>query len=302
MSHMSAGNQTKVLSIRANEEVQNKFRELTAELGGNQEQTMMRLIQTWEMQESKSLISDRAAEIEQFDSWLSMIENAYLQSLTDNQTLSETVHMQYKAQLESKDKIITELQNKAECMENNATYAQERAEELEQKVSNMEEILEKERNSAFEKSRNQDKMLDDKEKLIASMQKIQQNLQAEMDAMETACKEANETKKELLAVQNKLSVSEESNLKLQSEISTLQKQIEENKADNARRIKDAEEHEKNSLEMQRTQMEVTHAQEIIAIKEEFQKQVNDLREEMRKQVDQYQQKYMELLEKMGIQN
>lgn len=298
---MSAGNPTKVLSIRANEEIQNKFRELTAELGGNQEQTMMRLIQTWEMQTSKSFISDRAAEIEQFDSWLSMIENAYVQSLTDNQILSETIHMQYKAQLESKDKIIAELQEKAEYMGNNATCAQERADELEQKVANMEDILEKERISAYEKSSSQNKMIDDKEKLIASMQKIQQSLQTEVDAMETACKEANETKKELLATKNKLSVSEETNLKLQSEISMLQKQIEENKADNARHIKEAGEHEKNMLEMQRTQMEVTHAQEIMATKEEFQKQINDLREEMRKQVDQYQQKYMDLLEKMGIQ-
>lgn len=103
-----------------------------------------------------------------------------------------------------------------------------------------------------------------------------------------------------MAIKNKLSVSEEANLKLKSEIATLQKQIEENKADNIRRIKDVEEHEKNALEMQKTKMEVTHAQEIIATKEEFQKQINILREEGRKQVDQYQQKYMELLEKVGV--
>ena len=128
MGENAKSEKLEVKSFRISAETAEKFKEISAEIGGNQQQTMAKLIETFELQQGKASLTDYKANIEEFDSFLLAIGRLYTSALESNQLMKERVRAEYSAELWAKDAVIKELndhidQLKAEKREADITAA-----------------------------------------------------------------------------------------------------------------------------------------------------------------------------------
>ena len=67
---MNENKDIKPKSFRIDEETANRFKEIAASIGGNQQQTMAKLIESYEFQSGKAILMDKKADIEQFEKYV----------------------------------------------------------------------------------------------------------------------------------------------------------------------------------------------------------------------------------------
>ena len=109
MGENAKSEKLEVKSFRISAETAEKFKEISAEIGGNQQQTMAKLIETFELQQSKVSLTDYKANIEEFDGYLLAIGRLYTSALESNQFMKERIRAEYSAELRAKDAIVKEL-------------------------------------------------------------------------------------------------------------------------------------------------------------------------------------------------
>ncbi len=109
---MADGKELKPKSFRIDDETAEKFKEIANTIGGNQQVTLARLIESYEMQSGKTALNEKKGEIEQFERYVNAITRLYMGSLEENQTMGEAVRTEYDALLKSKDSVIQDLQTK----------------------------------------------------------------------------------------------------------------------------------------------------------------------------------------------
>jgi len=108
---MSENKESKPRSFRIDDEIAEKFKEISSVISGNQQQTLAKLIEAYEFQAGKAVLTDKKAEIEEFEKYITAITRKYMGSLEDNQNLSQTIRTEFEAQLKSKDTTIQGLQS-----------------------------------------------------------------------------------------------------------------------------------------------------------------------------------------------
>ena len=99
-------------SFRIDDETADKFKEISATIGGNQQETLAKLIEAFEFQSGKAILTEKKADIDQFEKYVTAITRMYMSSLEDNQNITETVRTEFDALLKSKDATIQDLQEK----------------------------------------------------------------------------------------------------------------------------------------------------------------------------------------------
>ena len=105
-------NENKRVTFRLNEEEIEKFKAFSEEQGINQAEAFAKLIKAMELSKAKSIVSDRTKEIESIESHLNAIQSIYLTALEINQNAETVIKENYSKELNSKDSIIIELQDK----------------------------------------------------------------------------------------------------------------------------------------------------------------------------------------------
>lgn len=115
--NMEQKNELKPKSFRINDETAEKFKDISAQIGGNQQETMQYLINAYYMQEKKVNLSDYKANIEAFEQYATSLIALYTESLEENKATKKAVMREFNATLTSKDKIIEDLQTKCERAE-----------------------------------------------------------------------------------------------------------------------------------------------------------------------------------------
>ena len=105
-------NENKRVTFRLNEEEVEKFKVFSEEQGINQAEAFAKLIEAMELSKAKAIVSDRAKEIESIESHLNAIQSIYLTALEINQNAEIVIKENYSKELNSKDSIIIELQDK----------------------------------------------------------------------------------------------------------------------------------------------------------------------------------------------
>ena len=150
--------QLKPKSFRITDETAEKFREISSELGGNQQETLAKLIEAFEFQNSKLLLPEQKNDIEKFEKYTSILIRMFMNSLEDNQNITDFVRTQFEAQLLAKEKTIYEFQEKSKI-------ALEEKEEITKKCM----ILEKEKADLQKKNEQLQIIISDKEVLTASL-------------------------------------------------------------------------------------------------------------------------------------
>ena len=107
----------KVRSLRIDETTFDKFKSIATEEFGNQGQCLSALVNLYETEKSKHVIVDRKLEIESFQMYINKLQELYLTSLSLNEDTEERIKSSYDRLLESKEKIIQNLQDKFELIE-----------------------------------------------------------------------------------------------------------------------------------------------------------------------------------------
>lgn len=197
-------------AFRITEETANKFKEIAQELGGNQQQTLAKLIEVYEMENGKEALPEMREQIDTFDGHLHALSALFLQILETNHTMRAQVRTEYQAQLDSKDRTIMELQErmketedgKKEWLKKEAAYETQLniyAEDLKSLQKELEkeqkafaklenEIKEKEQNFAQEKKKLQDAETEVRSSLTSFM-KNNALLKEENDKLRNQAKE-----------------------------------------------------------------------------------------------------------------
>ncbi|MDE6673090.1 MAG: hypothetical protein K2K16_13015 [Ruminococcus sp.] len=116
-----------VIAIRADEETKAKFKAI-AETFENNGIALESLLNAYEMQTAKDKLTVRRTDIEDFDIHLQAISSAFLHSLEITENTTERVRAEFQNKLESKDRTISDLQQKLHQAEQAMKTADKQAE------------------------------------------------------------------------------------------------------------------------------------------------------------------------------
>lgn len=268
--------QMKARSIRASEEVFNKFKEIS-EAFGSQGDCLEQLIAAYEINIAKHTLKGLETDISDYQSHIDSIQRAFIHVLELNSNAEDRIKADFRALIESKDKTIIELQNNADELRKNL-------EEAKITYTSKIETLTIENNSLT--SENSDilkhlsiveKSLFEKESIISDKQTIIDNLNAEM----TEYKEFKEINSKLI---NNISDLEKE-LKINADVAT----------QNAAKIETLEQKIKALEEEYQKELAIT-AKEYEADKKAA---VLDVREQLQTKIEKQAERIAELMEQVN---
>ena len=270
-------------SFQIDDETAEKFKEISASIGGNQQQTLSKLIEAYEFQSGKAILTDKKADIEEFKKDITAITRKYMGSLEDNQSLSQTIRTEFDALLSSKDTTIQDLQSQLttakQIKEEAASKAQMHADEN-ARLNGVIDSMTKEYNSKMDDLQT---MLADKDSLNKALTDSCNELKTKAEGMKKAAEQATTLQSDLEKLQKEYD-------KLVHEQADLEKQLKQEQSS----------HEK-TLEQQREQSQISLDKAVLEVERKYQKQLQTLKEKHQAEIDQYQQKYLTLLEQMNPQ-
>ncbi len=102
--------EAKPRSFRLDDETNQAFKDLAAKIGGNQQQVMAKLIETYQGQYEKNELKNGAGLLETYEQYQSKMRDMFLTVLQTSEDATDLARTEFKVQLESKDLIIHELQ------------------------------------------------------------------------------------------------------------------------------------------------------------------------------------------------
>ena len=280
---MAENKELKPKSFRIDDETAEKFKEISSAIGGNQQQTLAKLIEAYEFQSCKAVLTDKKADIEEFEKYITAITRKYMGSLEDNQNLSQTIRTEFDALLSSKDTTIQDLQSQLttakQIKEEAASKAQMHADEN-ARLNGVIDSMTKEYNSKMDDLQT---MLADKDSLNKALTDSCNELKTKAEGMKKAAEQATTLQSDLEKLQKEYD-------KLVHEQADLEKQLKQEQSS----------HEK-TLEQQREQSQISLDKAVLEVERKYQKQLQTLKEKHQAEIDQYQQKYLTLLEQMNPQ-
>ncbi len=103
---------TKPRSIRLDDEIFQKLKEITEQAGGSQQDAIQMMVNAYYMQEQKAALPDCKASLDEFESYTTSLLSMYTQALQAQQNTRQTTIQEFDATLKSKDNVIMDLQDK----------------------------------------------------------------------------------------------------------------------------------------------------------------------------------------------
>ena len=286
---MAVGKELKPKSFRIDDETAEKFKEISGRIGGSQQETLAKLIEAFEFQSGKALLTEKKADIEQFEKYVTAITRMFMGSLEDNQNLTEIVRTEFDALLKSKDATIQDLQEKLtkakQLKEDAITKAKAQADES-ARLSSMIGSL----NAQMDDMQSR---LSDKENLNKALTDSCNDLKARVESMRETVEQAAALKNELDRVKRACEAA-------MQKYTDLEQQMQREQAAHKDSLSELKQHEADALEGLKEQMQLTHDKAMLQAEKSFHAQLQQLKAENQNEIDKYQQKYFELLKQMQI--
>lgn len=286
-------------SFRITDETANKIKEISAEIGGNQQETIAKLIEAYEFQAGKAVHADKKADIEKFEQYINILTRMYMSSLEDNQSLSDTIRTEFDALLKSKDATIQDLQGRLALAKQIRDEATAQSNGLLSENANLKEIMQQLKDDCSEKITDLQSMVTDKDSVIAEKEKVNRTLtELWMDTksrLTDALAELEDTgkiKEELANLQTALKKEQENRAKTEDARKGLSAELE----DTRRKYED---HEKEIITKCNKAAADDKERALFELERKHQQQIQSIIDEKQKEIDKYQQKYMDLLEKIS---
>ena len=282
-------------SFRIDDETADKFKEISAAIGGNQQETLAKLIEAFEFQSGKAILTEKKADIDQFEKYVTAITRMYMSSLEDNQNITETVRTEFDALLKSKDATIQDLQEKLtvakQLKEEATTRAKAHADEN-ARLNSVIDSLNTEYNSKMDDMQS---MLADKDNLNKALTDSCNDLKSKVESMR-------ESSEQLAVIRKELEQLKSEHNTVVKEKSDLEKQMNQEQTAHDKAIADLQQHEKDLLERQKEQSQIALDKAVLEIEKKYQEQIEKLKADKQSEVDKYQQKYFDLLEQLKNSN
>ena len=282
-------------SFRIDDETADKFKEISATIGGNQQETLAKLIEAFEFQSGKAILTEKKADIDQFEKYVTAITRMYMSSLEDNQNITETVRTEFDALLKSKDATIQDLQEKLtvakQLKEEATTRAKSHADEN-ARLNSVIDSLNTEYNSKMDDMQS---MLADKDNLNKALTDSCNDLKSKVESMI-------ESSEQLAVIRKELEQLKSEHNTVVKEKSDLEKQMNQEQTAHDKAIADLQQHEKEALERQKEQSQIALDKAVLEIEKKYQEQIEKLKADKQSEVDKYQQKYFDLLEQLKNSN
>lgn len=276
-------------SFRIDDATAEKFKEIAAQIGGSQQETLSKLIEAFEFQSGKMLLSDHRADIEKFEKYVTALTRMYMGCLEDNQNITETIRTEFAALLTSKDNVIQNLQEKICMLETSEKVATTQAnslfeenKQLQDKIINLEENYQT-------KITDMQKNVVDKESLNRILTENCEQLKNQLNTYVNEHTEYLKIKAELEKTQAKISdlIKENNSLKENNETLSINTDTMINK------IK--EQHEEHLKSIQEKERMLADAK-ILELEKKHHAEIRSLEEQKRQEINKYQQKYLSVLE------
>jgi chromosome segregation ATPase len=193
----------KTRSIRADENTLERFKAISEEFD-NQSVALETLINAYELQKSKAVLTDVKTDIEDFDSHLNSIQKGYLHVLELNQNAEHRIKLEFQQQLESKDKQIIDLQQRVDKAELSAKTSENTANALNESLevqikANAETTatFEEKLSNATDRIHTIETAIIDKQVIIDSLNKQLATATEQIDKAESALTQLDELQKKL---------------------------------------------------------------------------------------------------------
>lgn len=278
-------------SFRIDDETADKFKEISATIGGNQQETLAKLIEAFEFQSGKAVLTEKKADIDQFEKYVNAITRMYMSSLEDNQNITETVRTEFDALLKSKDATIQDLQEKLTVAKQLKEEATTRARSHADENNRLNSVIDSLNNEYNSKMDDMQSMLADKDKLNRALIDSCNDLKGKVESMQQAAEQMTDTKKALENLQNEHD-------RLMATCDKLQSNLNEEKSKHEQIVADMQKHESDALERAREQSQLALDKAVLEVEKKYQEQIEKLKTDKQLEVDKYQQKYFDLLEQI----
>jgi chromosome segregation ATPase len=223
----------KTRSIRADENTLERFKAISEEFD-NQSVALETLINAYELQKSKAVLTDVKTDIEDFDSHLNSIQKGYLHVLELNQNAEHRIRGEFQQQLESKDKQIIDLQQRVDKAELSAKTSEDTANTLqatleEQSTANAEALItiNEKLSNANERISTLETAIMDKQVIIDSLNKQLATSTEQIDMAESALTQLDELQKKLSNAETTIKSLEEKLVKQEQQALEQSKLAEE---------------------------------------------------------------------------
>ena len=288
---MAESKELKPRSFRIDDETAERIKEISNTIGGNQQETIAKLIEAYEFQSGKAVLTEKKADIEQFEKYITAITRMYMGCLEDNQNITETVRTEFDALLTSKDAVIQDLQEKLTVAKQVKEDATLKARTYADENARLHEVIDSLHHEYNTKMDDMQSMLSDKDNLNKALTDSCNELKAKIEGIRESAEQSAEFKKEL----EQLKRDHEKIILKQSD---LEKQMQQEQAAHAQTVLELKQHEADALERQKEQLQIAQEKAILQIEKSYQEQIQKLMAEKQAEADRYQQKYFELLEQI----
>lgn len=291
---MADGKELRPKSFRIDDKTAEKFKEISNSIGGNQQETLAKLIEAFEFQSGKAILTEKKSDIDQFEKYITAITRMFMRSLEDNQNITETVRTEFDALLKSKDATIQDLQEKltvAKQLKEDATLKARTHADENARLNSVIDSLNNEYNSKMDDMQS---MLSDKDNLNKALTDSCNDLKAKIEGMKEATELSAILRKELVQLKQE-------HEKIIREQSELKKQMQQEQTIHEKIVSELKQHEADALERLKEQLQIAQDKAILQIEKSYQEQMQQLKADKQTEVDKYQQKYFDLLEQIKTQ-
>lgn len=278
-------------SFRITDETADAFKQISAEIGGNQQEALAKLIETYEFQKGKAILTEKKADIDQFEQYITILTRMYMSSLEDNQNITTTVRTEFEALLQSKDQTIQDLQAQLTAAKQLKEASAAKAKGFSDENIRLNDYIESLKTEYSSKTNDLQAQLTDKDSLNRALTDSCNDLKNKLNALQEEHKEFSSIRSKLAELTDKCTTLEHSKVEaeksLKSAISNHEQelaQLKQQEADSLTRIKEQADLEKDKA--------------LLALEKDYQKQIQVLKEKNQSDVDKYQQKYFDLLQQL----
>lgn len=278
-------------SFRIDEETAEKFKQISASIGGNQQEALSKLIEAYEFQSGKAVLTERKADIDQFETYVTAITRMFMGSLEDNQNLTETIRTEFDALLQSKDVTIQELQKKfAKANQQKEEFAS-KAKTYSEETARLNITIQDLKNEYTSKINDMQTMLLDKDSLNKTLTDSCKDLKEHMEQMKQSADQA-------VKLQKEFDILQQTHEKTLQEQKQLKEQIEQMEAAHQKIISDLQQQEAEALKCVKEQAQLTLDKQLLELEKKHHEEIQRLKEQKQEEIDNYQQKYFDLLEQI----
>lgn len=267
-------------SFRVDEETAEKFRAIAQKINGNQQQTMSKLIEAYELCQSMDALPERKADIESFQQYLTILSTLFLNVVNEAITAKNTAKADFVSELSRNAQTITDLQTLTKKLKDEKSEVQtacaaaiEKSKQSEKECFRLQRELE-EANAKHVLS------IKDKEKLNAALSESNDVLKKKLQSQQTELEELDELRKHCSS--------------LEGEVKNLQNELKTTVHE-----KELALHEK---ELALVEQKAEYAEKLLVQKSEYEVKMNELRDACSRRTEELQSKYMMLMEQNGRQD